>query len=174
MAEITVTRRTPGMVLLRGDLSSDALREAASAVAGAPMPERRQASLSGDTGILWMSPDEALILLPEGRAAEAARALSQRLEGVHHLALDLSDARAVFEIEGPWLREVLAKLSPADLHPEALPLLEVRRTRLAQVPAAFWIEAEGRARLICFRSVADYVEGLLRRSVEDGPVGLFA
>ena len=88
----------------------------------------------------------------------------------------MSDARAVFTLEGEGaaIRNVLAKLTPADLRPASLPVGEVRRTRFAQVPAAFWLAEEGRAELVCFRSVAIYVFGLLKNAAEPGSeVGYF-
>ena len=78
------------------------------------------------------------------------------------------------EGEGAAIREVLAKLTPADLRPGAIGIGEVRRTRLAQVPAAFWLDGEGKATVVCFRSVAEYVFGLLRNASENGSgVGYF-
>ena len=71
-----------------------------------------------------------------------------------------------------WLedrvRGVLAKLTPANLHPDALATGEVRRTRLAQVPAAVWLRDEDTAELICFRSVARYVFDLLSNAARQG------
>ena len=51
---------------------------------------------------------------------------------------------------------------------------EVRRTRLAQVADAFWLEDAENAQIICFRSVADYVFGVLQMSARKGSeVGVF-
>ncbi len=58
------------------------------------------------------------------------------LRAEHHLAADVSDARAVFRIEGAKADQVLAKLCPVDL--ATLEPGELRRTRAAQVAAAFW------------------------------------
>jgi sarcosine oxidase subunit gamma len=44
---------------------------------------------------------------------------------------------------------------------------ELRRTRAAQVAAAFWREGDGYT-LVCFRSVAGYVMGLLSHSALPG------
>ncbi len=160
-----------GMILLRGDLGAAALRDACAQVTGLAMPDAGGAVCDGDTGLLWMSPDEALILLPRTGVTAALATLAEALAGVHHLAADVSDARAVIRLEGEGLREVLARLTPADLHPAALPPGRVRRTRLAQAAAAFWLHDETRADLICFRSVAVYVFDLLANAAGSGPVG---
>jgi len=74
-------------------------------------------------------------------------------------------ARAVFRIEGARAGDVLMKLSPVDqarLEPG-----ELRRTRAAQVACALWREGDGYT-LVCFRSVAGYVMGLLTHSAQPG------
>ena len=91
--------------------------------------------------------------------------LDKALAGKHHLAVDVSDARAVFRIEGPKAAEVLMKLRPVDLPPLAPG--ELRRTRAAQVACAFWRDDDGYT-LVSFRSVAAYVMGLLQPF---GPAG---
>jgi sarcosine oxidase subunit gamma len=158
-----------GMVTLRADLGAAKVRKAVTSVVGVDMPPVRGAVLSGGRGALWMSPDELLLLLPHGEAPGAVAALSKALAGVHHLAAEVSDARAVFRITGDLdaCREVLAKLSPADLSPAAFAEGEVRRTRLGQVAAAFWIE-EGGITLVSFRSVARYVFDLLSNAAAPG------
>jgi sarcosine oxidase subunit gamma len=152
-----------GMVTLRADLAA---ATTALKAAGVAVPDRRR---TGD-GSLWMSPDELLILCPRDGAADKVAAISGALKGTHFLAVDVSDARVMFRItgQGSAIRETLAKLSPADLRGSALPVGEVRRTRFAQVAAAFWFESEDEARLICFRSVADYVFGLLTHAARPG------
>ncbi len=87
------------------------------------------------------------------------------LAGKHYLAVDVSDARAVFRIEGPKAAEVLMKLCPVD-HATLAPG-ELRRTRAAQVACAFWRDGDGYT-LVSFRSVAAYVMGL---SAPLGPAG---
>jgi sarcosine oxidase subunit gamma len=117
-----------------------------------------------------MSPDEVLILCDHGAAPGVVRDLSAALAGRHHLVADVSDARATFVLTGEAgaLRDVLAKLTPADMDARALPPGEMRRTRLAQVAGAVWFESQTEARVICFRSVAAYVFDLLAMSARTG------
>ena len=159
-----------GMITLRGDLAATPLRNAATGVTGLDFPDQRGANCVGEKGLCWMSPDELLILLPYGEVGKALSAIGTTLKGSHHLAVDVSDARASFTLEGESaaIRNVLAKLTPADLRPASLPTGEMRRTRLAQVAAAVWFHEENRAEVICFRSVAEYVWGLLVNAAEPG------
>ncbi len=159
-----------GMVTLRGDLESAAFQSAVKAVLEIDVPPLRRMTLNGVRAVLWMSHDELLLMCAHGEADHLVAKLEDALSDQHHLAVNVSDARAVFTITGDdgSIRDVLAKLTPADLRPESLPVHEVRRTRLAQVPAAIWFDGDGQASVVCFRSVAEYVFGLLDRSSRPG------
>ncbi|MEL6522435.1 MAG: sarcosine oxidase subunit gamma family protein [Pseudomonadota bacterium] len=146
-----------GMITVRGDLSTDAIR---SAMAG-EVPGARQIVPQGDRALAWMSPDELLLILPYKDVPATLENLNGTLQNQHALVVDVSDARTVFEISGPGAREILAKLCPVDLHPDQFGPGEMRRTRAAQVPVAFWMERENMFRLICFRSVSRYVFDIL-------------
>ena len=161
-----------GMVTIRGDLSAEPVQRAVGEVAGVHLPGTRQAS-TGACSLLWMSPDELLLLCDRDEAGNVAARLGEALAGVHHLAADISDARVMLALEGEGVRDTLAKLAPVDLAPEAFPVGAFRRTRLGQVAAAFWLVSETEARVICFRSVAAYMTRLLERSAEDPRPGLY-
>lgn len=157
-----------GMITVRGDLSSIRLRSAVTDLTGADFPARGECTCTAGHGIARMSPDEILVMCPHDAAGVGAAALQKRLAGSHHLVVDVSDARAVFHIRGAKAREVIAKLAPVDLHPDSFKPGMFRRTRLAQVPAAFWMRDETTFELICFRSVARYVFDLLTLSALKG------
>ncbi|MBD3677436.1 MAG: sarcosine oxidase subunit gamma [Rhodobacteraceae bacterium] len=157
-----------GMIQLRGNLGKAAVKNAVTGVTGVDFPAARQANVNGERGILWMSPDELLVLVPYAEATQAVETITMALKKEHHLAADVSDARVMFSLEGEGLREVLAKLTPADMSRAGLPVGEMRRTRLAQVAAGVWLESETSARVIAFRSVAHYVMGLLTHSAQPG------
>lgn len=164
-----------GMITLRGDLDDDRLIAAVTEVTGVAMPGLRGIETGPQTGIAWMSPDELLVLVPYEKAAAMAADLSARLSERHALVVNVSDARAMLTLTGPALREVIAKLAPVDMAPGRIAPGEMRRTRMAQVPAAFWMTSDSVANVICFRSVAQYVFDLLSQAAEPGgEVGIFA
>lgn len=155
-----------GMVSLRADLSE--ATAAVKAVTGADMPGQRAVTAGQGTHVAWMSPDEVLILCDHAAADGIARDLGAALKDQHQLAVNVSDARAMFALSGEAgvLRDVLSKITPADL--SALTPGEMRRTRLQQVAAAIWFETETEARVVCFRSVARYVFDLMALSAKPG------
>ena len=162
-----------GMIILRGDLNDKKLRKVCAELTGAKVPDQGKAHCEGDKGLCWMSPDELLVLVPYAEAADAIARIDAALGGTHYLAENVSDARAVLFVEGTFCREVIAKLAPADLHPDAFQPGDFRRTRLGQVAAAFWMRDEDTFEVICFRSVAEYTFGLLAASAKAGQVGHF-
>lgn len=155
-----------GMITLRGDLSSGTIAKAATAASGTEVPGQRGIGWDGEKGLAWMSPDELLLILPHAEVAETLQRIGTALKGQHHLAVDVSDARAMFRLSGAGVREVIAKLCPVDM--AAFAPGEIRRTRMAQVPAAIWMADDRTAHVICFRSVAQYVFDLLKGAAEPG------
>ncbi len=163
-----------GMITLRGDLSSAKMKKAVKNATGAAIPGTREIAVSRESAAAWMSPDELLLMVPYDTAAEALGKIDAALKGEHYLAVNVSDARAVFEIAGAGVREVIAKLCPVDMAPGAFEPGTIRRTRMAQVAAAFWMVDAETVRVVCFRSVAGYVFGLLCDAAEPGgEVGFF-
>jgi sarcosine oxidase subunit gamma len=154
-----------GMITLRAKPDVPGLAAAVTAVTGTALPAQRRIEVAGDKAAGWMSPDEYLLIVPYTEVKVALATLAEKLAGQHHLAVDVSDARAVFRIEGTQAAEVLMKLAPVD-HATLAPG-ELRRTRVAQVAGAFWADETGYS-LVCFRSVADYVMGLLSHSATKG------
>jgi sarcosine oxidase, subunit gamma len=166
-----------GMITLRGDLSAHALRDICKALTGLGFPDKGGITCddagSGESALAWMSPDEVLLLLPHGDVSGALQRIASALSGTHHLAVDVSDARALLTVAGAPAREVIAKLAPADLHPDSYGPGQCRRTRLGQIAAAFWMRDDTTFEVICFRSVADYALRLLEASAEAGEVGYY-
>jgi sarcosine oxidase subunit gamma len=166
---VTVTRAEQvGMITLRADLSADATAAAVKSAVGLVLPGTREIRTGKQGSVAWMSPDELLLLCEHDKAPALVAGLETALEGQHHLAVDVSDARALFRIEGKGAREVLAKGAPVDLAPGVFEPGEIRRTRLGQVAAAFWMTGEDAFELVCFRSVADFVETWLRTAALPG------
>lgn len=154
-----------GMITLRAKEGTPGLEAAVRTATGCDLPAVRRIVRQGTRAVGWMSPDELLLIVPYGDVAAVLSGIREAMAGQHHLAVDVSDARAVFRVEGAKADQVLRKLSPVDF--DRLEPNELRRSRAAQVAAAFWAE-EGGFTLACFRSVAGYVMGLLSVSARPG------
>ncbi|GAA6178604.1 sarcosine oxidase subunit gamma family protein [Shimia sp. NS0008-38b] len=157
-----------GMITVRGDLMSKEMATAVKTVTGADMPAQRKVMDGAKGAAAWMSPDELLIIVDYDTVTKTVAALTDALSGSHALVANVSDARAVFRVSGDSSRDVLAKLAPVDFSPDVFAAGDIRRSRMAQVPAAIWGNADGSFEVICFRSVGQYVFDLLSVSATSG------
>ncbi len=157
-----------GMITLRGDFESAVFAKAVKAATGTAVPEVSQILHVAKGSTAWMSPDELLLLVEYTNVDAIIAKLDKALSGEHALAVNVSDARAVFEIKGPATRDIIAKGSPADMSKDALPVGVMRRSRLGQLPVAFWMDDEKTARMICFRSVGEHVFEWLKNASQKG------
>lgn len=172
MSDTTVERLAArGMITIRGDFADAAFAGAIKDTLGAAVPDVRAVTHEGEGALAWMSPDELLAVMPYTMAGDAVQALEAALTRQHALVANVSDARAMFRIAGPSAREVIAKGAPVDLSKGAFQPGMIRRTRLGQVAAAFWMSGDQSIDLVCFRSVAGFVETWLETAVEGGKVG---
>ncbi len=152
-----------GMIQIRADLARAG--DAIAGAAGLAIPDEGRVTSDGTRRLGWMSPDELLLVLPRVELADALAALTDALSTEHALVLDVSDMRAVFRIQGARAVQVLMKLCPTDL--AGMPEDGLRRTRAAQAACGIWREPGGYV-LIGFRSVGDYLRGLLEGAAVPG------
>ena len=103
------------MISLRAKPGVAGLDAAIRAVTGTGVPAQRRIEVAGDCAAAWMSPDEYLLILPYGDTGAALEKIAAALAGQHHLAAVVSDARAVFRIEGDRADQVIRKLCPVDM-----------------------------------------------------------
>lgn len=103
-------------------------------VLGVPLPTAPCTSMrSGTYEMLWMGPDEWLVLAPDGAADELRAALVDAIgTDVHGAVTDVSAQRFAVSLSGRSAREVLAKGCSIDLHPSVAPSGRCVQTLLAQ------------------------------------------
>lgn len=172
----TVTVRDAGlrgMITVRGDLAEEKLAAAVKSAVGLAMPGLRGIREGKKGAAAWMSPDELLLMTDYDAADAAVDKIARTLAGTHHLAVNVSDARAMFTLTGDGVREVIAKGSPADLSPAALPVGEIRRSRIGQLAAAYWLSDEKTLHVVCFRSVGAHLYEWLCMAAEQGTLPRF-
>jgi len=118
---------------LRADPTNVTLIHALEDALGYALPrESNRANGEGESGALWLGPDEWLVTAPPDREAPLLEALGQAIAS-HHAALsNVSDARIVLTLSGPRAREVLEKGCSIDLHPRAFQPGHCAQTRLAR------------------------------------------
>ncbi|WP_426504497.1 sarcosine oxidase subunit gamma [Dactylosporangium sp. McL0621] len=82
----------------------------------------------GERRVLWLGPDEWLVLHPRGTEDGST--------------LDVSDTRVGFAVRGPQARSVLAHGCALDLHPAAFPVGSCAQTMLARAAVVLMLVAD--------------------------------
>ncbi len=121
-------------IVVRGQSADPAFLTAIEKVLAIPLPtEACRANTSKEgTHILWMGPDEWLVVADAGRAIELSSDLTRAMSGLHVATTDVSESRTVIRISGPQAIQVLNKGCSIDLHPRSFASGHVVNTRLAQ------------------------------------------
>jgi sarcosine oxidase subunit gamma len=119
---------------VRGDPSDKKFARAMSDIAGADLPLQHGGVTRSDRAkILWLGPDEWLIVSDTIAAADFLNQFRAYEKGLVLSAVDVSSARTIVALEVPNADWILAKGCGLDLHPRRFPLGSCAQTHLARV-----------------------------------------
>ncbi|WP_328504543.1 sarcosine oxidase subunit gamma [Streptomyces sp. NBC_00457] len=159
------------MVNLRVDPASEAADRIEQAL-GAPLPRQcGDTTSSAAHAIVWLGPDEWLVLSPSEATALVAE-LKEALGGAPGSVVDVSANRTTLELTGPAARQVLEKGCPLDLHPRVFGPGRALSTTVGPVAVLLWqLDEAPTYRLFPRSSFADYLARWLidAMSEYDGP-----
>lgn len=97
---------------------------------GVPLPvEPGTTTRAGDLTVLWLGPDEWLVIGPPG--ADVEHRLRAVIAGEPASVVDLSAQRTTIGLAGRWARDLLAHGCAVDLHPSRFPAGRCAQTMLA-------------------------------------------
>ena len=91
-----------------------------------------------DLGVLWLGPDEWLVVAPDARRAELEHRLGAAVAGAHATVVDVSAQRTVLDLAGRAAPDVLRKGCALDLHPRAFAAGRCASTELARCAVVLW------------------------------------
>jgi len=122
------------MIALRGSPTDKAFIPAIENALSVDLPLAPCTSSGDPEGVhvLWMGPDEWLVVAPEDKYDGLAIRLASALTGVHASVVDVSESRTTIRLSGTKARETLSKGSSIDLHPRAFAKGRVVNSLLAQ------------------------------------------
>ncbi|MFI0780489.1 sarcosine oxidase subunit gamma [Streptomyces sp. NPDC021212] len=125
---------------------------------GAPLPRQcGRTTTSGPHTVLWLGPDEWLVL-SQGDGTAVAAELREALAGDPGSVVDVSANRTTLELSGPAARQVLEKGCPLDLHPRSFGPGRAVSTTVGPVAVLLWqVDDAPRYRLFPRSSFADYL-----------------
>jgi sarcosine oxidase subunit gamma len=151
---------------LRADTTA---AETAKQILGVTLPSApNTTSTSNDLQVLWMGPDEWLLLAPDGAAAPLREQLGDALDGHHATVVDVSAQRTVIELAGANARDVLAKGCSLDVHPRAFAAGRCAQSTLGRAQVVLLARSDEPAYWVLVRaSFAEYLaEWLLDAAAE--------
>ena len=136
--------------------------EAAGRALGAPLPTTpNTTSAVGDVEVLWMGPDEWLVVAPAG-ADGLVEALDHAVGAEHATVVDVSAQRTAVDVAGADARELLLKGCALDLHPRIFGVGGCAQTLLARAQVVLVPRTDEPAYRVFVRaSSAEYVAGWL-------------
>ena len=144
------------MVGLRLDPRGEAAAAVGRAIGVALPTACGEVSSAGHRHILWLGPDEWLVVIEES-PADLMAVVSAPLVGRHAAVVDLSANRTTLELTGQAARSVLEKGCPADLHPRSFGQGRAIVTTLARIPVLLWQVGPGAYWVMPRSSLATYV-----------------
>jgi sarcosine oxidase, subunit gamma len=155
-----------GYINLRGDPQNTAFLQGAEAALGCALPiaacslvDTRQCT------ILWLAPDEWLLVCARERRAELQAKLETTLAGIHSQVVDNSGGFTSVLLQGKNARDALSHCTVYDLH--ALTAGKVVGSTFGKVSCYLHAQDDGqsiRYVLIFRRSFADYIWRYLARA----------
>jgi sarcosine oxidase, subunit gamma len=107
--------------------------EAAGLALGVPLPlEPNTVNRDGELVVLWLGPDEWLVVGPPGSAEELQARLREAVGEEPASIVDISAQRTTLLIAGPRARDLLAHGCHLDLHPRSFAAGRCAQTTLAR------------------------------------------
>jgi len=148
------------MVGLRVPRDSDAGQRIASVTGGLPAT-CGAVSGTGDASVLWLGPEEFLVVAPmeahESLGGDLIQALREALADDEGQVVDLSANRTTFELTGPRSRAVLEKGCSLDLHPRGFKTGAALSTEIGNIPVILWKTGDESFRIFPRASFAEFL-----------------
>jgi sarcosine oxidase subunit gamma len=138
-----------------------------AAALGLDLPTRPCTSTrSGEADILWLGPDEWLVVGPPGAAERMIEQLRAAVGAEHASVVDVSAQRTTLALSGPNARDLLAAGCAIDLHPRVFGPGDCVQTEVAHAPVVLLRRDPGFWLLVRASYAAHLVDWLLDASVE--------
>lgn len=134
----------PAAVNLRGDPADPAFLRATGVVLGAVLPLKANTVATADARtIVWLGPDEWLVLGLPGSETALAAALDAAVAGLHAAVTDVSGNRVLLRLTGPGAADVLAKGCSLDLDPRVFAPGQSAQTLVARAQVLLLARGDG-------------------------------
>ena len=120
-------------------------------------PSANKFTTAGERHVVWLGPDEFMIICEAGKDEELARSIHASF-GIRHAAVtNITDALAAFHLKGAAVRQVLAKGCALDLHQNSFASGDAAQSLLSHAAVTIMAFANDEFIVICRTSFASYL-----------------
>ena len=143
---------------LRGSLENLEFVRGATNLLGQELPVIANTMTLGKLRIYWLGPNEWLILTSVDGSPKLVTQLREALQRQHASVTELSGGQVTMRINGPHVRDVLAKGSTLDFHPAEFEVGACAQSGLAKANILIGlIDEEPVFEIVVGRSFAEYL-----------------
>ena len=136
-----------------------------------PMEPNTWTASGDERELLWLGPDEWLLVGPEGSTPAMMAELEAALDAVHRSIVDVSASRTAFDVRGEARHELLSQGCGLDLHPRSWRAGMCAQSLFARVPVILQ-ERGDRTRIFVRPSFAGYLASCLAAAVSSEGVNV--
>ena len=148
-----------GKLNIRGDNSLKAAVKAATGCHFPPLANHFETA--GERHIVWLGPDEYLLLCESGKEKALYDTLTSTIKTNHYAITDVSDSLCALSLRGAAVRDVLAKGCSLDFLPSKFGTGRCAQSLLAHAGITLMALPDDAFILICRTSFAPYVHDWL-------------
>nr|WP_321454324.1 sarcosine oxidase subunit gamma family protein [uncultured Cohaesibacter sp.] len=154
---------------LRGDPANRAFLSAVKSLFGVSLPQKSGTTQEkGGCSILWMGPDEWLVIANETESLPEPSQMEEALTGFHHALVDLSHSFVAFSLSGTKTREALSKGCSLDFFSYDWKKGTCANSLLARCDVTIWQRSARPDYMLLVRnSLADYVSDFLLDAIAE-------
>ncbi len=158
-----------GHLNLRADAGEPGFLEGVQRCLGISVPVNPNTFTENDTmTIVWLGPNEWLLITPPGSEAQIAEMLRGALQGLFFAIPDVTHGQTIIRIRGPRATDVLRKGCSLDLHPSVFGPGCCAQTLLSKVGTVILcVDHSPSFDLIVRRSFAEYLALWLKDAAEE-------
>ena len=147
---------------------SSAALAAAAATLGIPDADAAGRTTGDEaTTLIWLGPDERLLLSWRDDAATLGARLEAALTGHAHSLVDVTQRQVGLRLATPFAADLLNCGCPLDLDPARFPVGSGTRTLFNKTDIVLWRRGTDDFHIEVWRSFADYLQRWLAESAQD-------
>ena len=144
-----------GKLNMRGDRSAGKMIKSITGCAFPPTANKF--TTAGERHVVWLGPDEFMVICEAGKDEELASAIHASFGNRHAAVTNITDALVAFHLKGVAVRQVLAKGCALDLHQNSFASGDAAQTLLSHAAVTIMALANDEFIVICRTSFASYL-----------------